>query len=134
MPSAARLSDPIQHSNALTGLLVGAATGAAFGVFVVATGGAGLLVGAAIVGSSLVTGAGAGEVVGTAIVPGGTVTGAIASGSADVKINSLVAARASADTVSCEGTPPLYDDTVRIRQAESQDTVGAAEQLVAVWH
>ena len=32
-----------------------------------------------------------------------------------------------------EDTPPLDDDAIGVRQADPQDTVGAAEQLVAVW-
>ncbi len=112
MPVAARLTDPIQHSNALTGLLIGAAAGLAFGVFVVATGGAGLVVGAAIIGGSVCAGAGIGELIGsldmTNSLVGGTVTGAIASGSGDTKVNSLPAARATDDIVQCAGTPPLY--------------------------
>ncbi len=50
MPEAARITDPIEHSNAMAGLIAGALVGLAFGAFVVATGGAGLVVGAAIIG------------------------------------------------------------------------------------
>jgi uncharacterized Zn-binding protein involved in type VI secretion len=108
MPAAARLQDPIEHSNALTGLLVGAAIGVAFGVFVVATGGAGAVVGAAIIGGAMASGAGIGEVMGSLSISGGTVTGGIASGSPDTTVNSLRSTRATDDTVLCSGTPPIY--------------------------
>ena len=105
---AARLYDPIEHTNALTGLLVGAAIGVAFGVFVVATGGAGAVVGAAIIGGAMATGAGIGEVVGSLSFMGGTITGGIATGSPDTTTNSLLATRATDDSVHCRGTPPIY--------------------------
>lgn len=108
MPVAARVQDPIMHSNALTGLLVGALAGAAFGVFVVATGGAGLVVGAAIIGGAVATGAGIGEALGSLSISGGTITGLILTGSGNTSVNSLLAARATLDSVACRGTPPIY--------------------------
>lgn len=109
MPAAARLDDPIQHSNALTGLLVGAAIGVGVGLFVVATGGLGAgLLAAAVVGGATAAGAGIGEVLGSLSFAGGTTTGGIATGSPDTQINSLLAARATDDSVRCDGTPPLY--------------------------
>lgn len=108
MPAApaARLHDPIQHSFALVGLLAGALAGAAFGAFVVFTGGAGLVVGAAIIGGGLATGAGIGEVFGSLDALGGMKTGGISSGSPNTTTNNLLAARATADTIACSGTPP----------------------------
>jgi uncharacterized Zn-binding protein involved in type VI secretion len=126
MPVAARLEDPIQHSNALTGLLAGALVGAAFGVFVVATGGAGLVVGAAIIGGAVATGAGIGEVMGSLSISGGTITGAIATGSGNTSINSLLAARATNDSVTCRGTPPIYipaHDGKRVAQGSATVTI-----------
>lgn len=93
MPEAARITDPIEHSNAMTGLIAGALVGLAFGAFVVATGGAGLVVGAAIIGGSVAAGAGIGEVLGSLSFMGGSVSGAIASGSTDTFHNDLFAAR-----------------------------------------
>lgn len=101
MPEAARITDPIEHSNAMAGLIAGALVGLAFGAFVVATGGAGLVVGAAIIGGSVAAGAGIGEVLGSLSFMGGSVSGAIASGSTDTFHNDLFAARATADFVAC---------------------------------
>ncbi|MCC6552355.1 MAG: PAAR domain-containing protein [Polyangiaceae bacterium] len=108
MPVAARQTDPIQHSNALTGLLVGAAVGLALGAFVVCTGGLGGVVAVAVIGGGVAAGAGVGEVLGSLSISGGTVTGAIATGSGNTTVNSLPAARATLDSVNCAGTPPIY--------------------------
>src|SRR5262245_50264541 len=105
MPDAARLTDPVQHSHALGGLIAGALVGLAFGAFVVATGGAGLVGGAAISGGAVATGAGIGEVLGSLSIAGGSVTGGISSGSPDTTTNSLLAARATDDTVNCSSHP-----------------------------
>jgi uncharacterized Zn-binding protein involved in type VI secretion len=75
--------------------------GLAFGAFVVATGGAGLVVGAAIIGGSVAAGAGIGEVLGSLSFMGGSVSGAIASGSHDTFHNDLFAARTTIDFVAC---------------------------------
>lgn len=111
MPVAARITDPIQHSNALMGLLVGAAIGLAIGIATVATGGAALVV-IATVGASMCAGAAVGQLVGsldvTNSILGGIVTGSIVTGSGNVKVNSLKAVRATDDSVSCAGTPPIY--------------------------
>jgi uncharacterized Zn-binding protein involved in type VI secretion len=105
---AARLEDPVQHSFALAGLLAGVLAGAAFGIFVVATGGAGLVVGAAIIGGAVAAGGGLGEVFGSLDALGGWETGGISSGSPDTTTNNKLAARATDDTVNCSGTPPIF--------------------------
>lgn len=111
MTAAARLHDPVEHSSALVGLLVGAAIGVGIGLFIVATGGLGAgVVAAAVVGGAAATGAGIGEVVGSLDVVtdavGGWETGGISSGSPNTKVNSRLSARATLDTVDCGGTPP----------------------------
>ncbi|EYF04713.1 PAAR domain-containing protein [Chondromyces apiculatus] len=108
MTAAARIDDPIQHSNALTGLLIGAAAGAAIGLFVVFTGGLGAgVIAAAVVGAGAAGGAGLGELLGSLSGAGGSITGGIASGSPDTTVNSRRSARATDDIVACTGTPPL---------------------------
>lgn len=104
---AARLTDPVEHSSALLGLLVGAAAGLALGAFTVATGGLGGIVAAAVIGGAVATGAGVGEVVGSLSFVPGITSGAIASGSPDTVTNDLLAARATLDIVACGGTPPI---------------------------
>src|SRR5438105_899127 len=108
MPQAACLGDEVQHSNALMGLIAGAAIGIAVGVFIVATGGLGAVAAAAVIGGALATGAGIGEVFGSLSFAGGTITGSLVSGSGNTWINCKQAARATADKTSCLGTPPLY--------------------------
>ncbi|SOD26337.1 RHS repeat-associated core domain-containing protein [Variovorax sp. YR752] len=137
---AARLHDPIAHTNAHArfwakfagGLIGGIAVGFAVGVAaaaVVGTGGlAGPLVaGAVVVGARMVggyVGASLGESIADALVPETlTVTGMITSGSSDVFIDSkaIGAARASPempmDTVSCK------KDSPQILLAEGAETV-----------
>lgn len=104
---AARFTDPIEHSAALAGLLVGLLAGAALGAFVVATGGLGGIVAAAVIGGAAATGAGVGEVLGSLSFVPGISSGAIASGSPDVFTNDLLAARTTLDFVACSGTPPV---------------------------
>jgi len=137
---AARLHDPIAHTNAHArfwakfagGLIGGIAVGFAVGVAaaaVVGTGGlAGPLVaGAVVVGARMAggyLGASLGESIADALVPETlTVTGMITSGSSDVFIDSkaIGAARASPempmDTVSCK------KDSPQILLAEGAETV-----------
>ncbi len=109
MPAASRLGDPIEHSNALTGLLLGAAAGAVIGALAVATGGAALVVAAAVVGGAA-AGAGIGQVLGSLDVVGSVVTGSITTGSPDVLINGLHAVGAhftNGDLTLCGGPPPF---------------------------
>ncbi len=106
MPEAARLSDPIAHSSALAGLIAGAVLGALIGAAAIATGGAALVAVAAVAGGAA-AGAGIGEVLGSLSFMPMTVTGAIASGSQNVTVNSLPAARAHLDSAPCAGMPPL---------------------------
>jgi len=61
MNEAARLGDPIAHTHALRGLLLGAAVGALIGISVVETGG---LAAVAVVGGLVSAGAGIGEMIG----------------------------------------------------------------------
>lgn len=99
MPEAARLKDPIAHSHALGGLIVGAMIGAAIAVAVVGTGG---LAAVAIVAGAAVGGAAVGELVGS-LSMSMSVKGMIAEQcSPNVKINGRPAARAHVDVVDCE--------------------------------
>ncbi len=102
MPEASRLHDPIEHSSALAGFLVGAALGIAAGALIVATGGAAGVVAAAIVGSSMAAGAGIGEVIGSLSVFNHT-TGGVATGSLDTFTNDRMSTRATLDIVECSG-------------------------------
>ncbi|AUX26035.1 uncharacterized protein SOCEGT47_065880 [Sorangium cellulosum] len=109
MAEAARIDDPIQHTSAMAGLLVGALAGAVLGALVVGTGGGALVLAATIAGG-VAAGGGAGQVLGSLSIAGGSVTGAIASGSPDVLINGVRAARSSdgdGDHAGCEGMPPV---------------------------
>ncbi|WP_395673203.1 RHS repeat-associated core domain-containing protein [Inquilinus sp.] len=95
---AARLGDPIEHSSAMMGFLMGAAIGLAAAVAVVAvvgTGGAALGVIAAVGGVVAATGGGAlaGMNIGSTYT---TVTGSITTGASTVFINNRPAARATA--------------------------------------
>lgn len=111
MPVAARLGDPLQHSNEMWGLLTGLAVGLVIGAAIVATGGAAAVVLVATAAGAVATGAGVGEMLGSLQLAGGTITGKIATGSPDVAINGMLAARAFAsagDSVQCDGVPPLY--------------------------
>lgn len=109
VPEAARIHDPIEHTNAMTGLLVGIVAGAVVGALIVGTGGGALVVAAGVAGG-MAAGGGIGEVVGSLAMLGGTVTGAIQTGSATVRINGLGAARChydGGDIDACEGMPPF---------------------------
>lgn len=102
--AAARLSDPIQHSSAMSGLVSGLLVGVAVGIGAVLIAGTGGLAAVAIVGGMAAMGAGIGEVVGSmsfAMVP----TGMISTGSGDVIVNYLPAARAHVDVVICSQHP-----------------------------
>ncbi|MDE1150581.1 MAG: DUF6531 domain-containing protein [Azospirillaceae bacterium] len=106
---AARLEDPIQHTSALSGFLVGAAIGlgAALAVIaVVGTGGAALGVIAAVGGAMAATGGGAllGEALGSTFADQ---TGVIAPECSDnVLINDKPAARAVQDAAACSRDGP----------------------------
>lgn len=111
MPVAARLGDPIQHSDAMVGLLEGLAIGLVVGAAIVATGGAAAVVLVATAAGAVATGAGVGELIGSLQLSGGTVTGTLVTGSPNVQIGGALAARAfvaAGDTVACAGVPPLY--------------------------
>ncbi len=105
---AARYTDPIEHTNAMAGFLMGAVAGAAIAltaVAVIGTGGAALGVIAAVGGVLAATGGGA--MIGAAIGQMFTsVSGAIAATcSTNVMINNLGAARAELDRADCEKHP-----------------------------
>ncbi len=129
---AARLTDPVEHSSALAGLLLGAAAGLALGAFTVATGGLGGVVAAAVLGGAVATGAGVGEVLGSLSFVPGITSGAIASGSPDVITNDLLAARATLDIVACSGTPPIYIPSHQPKPiAQGSDSVFINDQPAA---
>jgi uncharacterized Zn-binding protein involved in type VI secretion len=111
MPVAARIGDPIQHSNAMVGLLAGLAVGLVIGAAIVVSGGAAAVVLVASAAGAATGAAGIGSMLGSLSIAGGTITGAIVSGSADVLIDGLPATRAfggMGDSVRCDGVPPLY--------------------------
>ena len=90
---AARVGDPIAHSNAMTGLLIGAALGAALAVATVATGGLAAVAAGALIAGGVAGGALAGEYIGAASM--GPPTGAVSLGSPNVFINHQPAAMAT---------------------------------------
>lgn len=100
MPEASRLHDPIEHSSALAGFLVGAVLGIAAGALIVATGGAAGIIAAAVIGSSMAAGAGIGEVIGS-LSCFNTVTGGVATGSPNTYTNDRASTRATLDIVLC---------------------------------
>jgi uncharacterized Zn-binding protein involved in type VI secretion len=108
MPEAARLGDPIAHTSALTGFLMGAVIGialiaaVAFATFTCGFGVA-LLAGlAAGIGASAILGLG--EAIGRMFT---SQTGAITLGSPNVFVNSRNAAYATASTVTCSKHNPV---------------------------
>ncbi|AVR97162.1 PAAR domain-containing protein [Pseudoduganella armeniaca] len=106
MPAAARLTDPIGHSPTMSWLLKGLLIGAAIAVAGVAIVGTGGLAAVAMVGAGAAMGAGLGEAMSTMSFAGKEVTGAIAlTGSPNVYVNNLAAARAHADMVACSKHP-----------------------------
>jgi RHS repeat-associated protein len=82
---AARVGDQVAHSNAMMGLLIGAALGAALAVAVVATGGLAAVAAGAMIAGGIAGGALAGEYAGAASM--GPPTGTIMIGSPNVIIN-----------------------------------------------
>lgn len=105
MQGAARITDPIEHTSALSGLLTGLLIGAAIAVAAIAIVGTGGLAAVAIVGAGAAMGAGVGELVGSMSFAK-SVSGAILqSGSSNTNINSLRAARAHVDVVACSKHP-----------------------------
>ena len=105
MQGAARITDPIEHTSALSGLLTGLLIGAAIAVAAIAIVGTGGLAAVAIVGAGAAMGAGVGELVGSMSFAK-SVSGAILqSGSSNTNINSLKAARAHVDVVECSKHP-----------------------------
>ena len=96
---AARVGDQVAHSNAMMGLLIGAALGAALAVAVVATGGLAAVAAGAMIAGGLAGGALAGEYVGAASM--GPPTGAILIGSPNVFINGRPAAMTNIAMAIC---------------------------------
>lgn len=103
---AARVGDPIAHSNAMTGLLIGAALGAALAVATVATGGLAAVAAGALIAGGVAGGALAGQYIGAASM--GPPTGAITIGSPNVMVNFRPAAMAQLAMAVCakEGGAP----------------------------
>jgi uncharacterized Zn-binding protein involved in type VI secretion len=111
IPNAARLHDPISHSSALGGLVAGAVLGAIVAVAVVGTGGAALVLLAAVAtGVSL--GAGIGELLGSLLE---STAGEIASGAETVTTNRRPAARARADRVTCHTGAVIAEGSKTVR-------------------
>ncbi|KGF80494.1 hypothetical protein IA69_18085 [Massilia sp. JS1662] len=106
MPAAARLGDPIGHSPTMSWLLKGLLIGAAIAVAGVAIVGTGGLAAVAVVGAGAAMGAGLGEAMSTMSFAAKEVTGAIAmTGSSNVFVNGIAAARAHVDKVMCSKHP-----------------------------
>lgn len=138
---AARVGDPIAHTEAKNDMIVGALVGLAVGVVlvaaVVATGGAALAVVAAVGGAAMATSAGGlgGKYIGEASM--GPECGKLVTGSANVFINGRPATMTALSTAACEqhsGTPPLASgsSTVRIngRLAGRQSEITACSAVV----
>ncbi len=105
MSAAARVGDPIEHTSALEGLLLGLAVGAAAvvvaaaaGVTIVATGG---LAAVAAVRAVMALSAGVGELIGS-LSWCTNKAGQIFKGSGNVFTNGKPAARAHVDTATCD--------------------------------
>lgn len=105
MSAAARVGDPIEHTSALEGLLLGIAVGAAAvvgalaaGVTIIATGG---LAAVAVVGAVVALSAGVGELIGSLSYCTNK-AGQIFKGSGNVFTNGKPAARAHLDTATCD--------------------------------
>ena len=105
MSAAARVGDPIEHTSALEGLLLGLAVGAAAvvvaaaaGVSIVASGG---LAAVAVVGAVVSLSAGVGELIGSLSCCTNK-AGQIFKGSGNVFTNGKRAARAHLDTATCD--------------------------------
>ncbi|MFP3924297.1 PAAR domain-containing protein [Pseudomonas sp. W5-36] len=105
MSAAARVGDPIEHTSALEGLLLGLAVGAAAvvvaaaaGVTIIATGG---LAAVAAVGAVMALTAGFGELIGS-LSWCTNKAGQIFKGSGNVFTNGKPAARAHLDTATCD--------------------------------
>jgi uncharacterized Zn-binding protein involved in type VI secretion len=105
MSAAARVGDPIEHTSALEGLLLGLAVGAAAvvvaaaaGVTIVASGG---LAAVAAVGAVMSLSAGIGELIGSLSYCTNK-AGQIFKGSGNVSTNGKPAARAHLDTATCD--------------------------------
>lgn len=118
---AARITDPIEHSHALAGIIAGVVVGAIVGVAIVATGGAAVAVAAVVVAGC--TGASFGGMIGE--LAGSLWTskaGEISSGAETVFIHNLKAARAVADTVDCHSGEHI---------AQGSETVSIEKQPAA---
>jgi len=99
MPEAARVGDPIAHTQAMSGLLIGLAAGAALAVVTVATGGLGGVIVAAAIAGGAAGGGLAGAYIGETIM--GSPSGAVAVGSPNVFINGRPAGLVLMGTANC---------------------------------
>ncbi len=127
--AAARVGDQIEHSNAMLGFLIGAAVGLAVGVALLGavvaapfTGGLSLCAGVAAVAAlgGIVAGVGAGAMAGGVL--GGLMSvpsGPIITGSLNVFVNGIPAARGVLDVVAC-----IKHGQVPKRIAQGSKTVG----------
>ncbi|USQ93967.1 RHS repeat-associated core domain-containing protein [Caulobacter sp. RL271] len=127
--AAARVGDQIEHSNAMLGFLIGAAVGLAVGVALLGavvaapfTGGLSLCAGVAAVAAlgGIVAGVGAGAMAGGVL--GGLMSvpsGPIITGSLNVFVNGIPAARGVRDIVAC-----IKHGQVPKRIAQGSKTVG----------
>lgn len=96
---AARVADPVGHSLAMSGLLIGVVAGVALGVATVATGGLAGVAAAAIIAGSAAGGGLAGGYIGAAFQ--GAPTGAIIVGSPDILIDGRPATMAVLGIGTC---------------------------------
>lgn len=96
--AAARVGDPISHTSALDGFLAGLAIGAGVALAGVAIVGTGGLAAVAVVGAAASGGAAIGQMFGSMST---SEAGAITSGSPNVRINGIPAARAHVDHAAC---------------------------------
>lgn len=107
MPEAARLHDPIAHSQALNGLIAGALIGGVIAAVAVVTAPVSVpaLIGAAVITGAAVGGAGVGELVGSLSFAQSTKGMIARTGSPNVRINDRQAARTHVDSVDCMDHP-----------------------------
>ena len=136
MSAAARVGDPIEHTSALEGLLLGIAAGAAAvvvglaaGVTILATGG---LAAVAVVGAVVALSAGVGELIGSLSYCTNK-AGQIFKGSGNVFTNGKPAARAHLDTATCDkhgSVPQVIAQGSRTVHINGQPTARVGDRTV----
>lgn len=107
MQEAARLRDPISHSQSLNALIAGAVLGGVLATVVVLTAPVSVpaLIGGAAIAGAAVGGAGIGELLGSLSFARSTKGNIAQPGSPNVFINGIPAVRAHLDTVDCADHP-----------------------------